>query len=55
MRKGCVETIGYYGGSFDMPTLGHTQMADNFLKSGLLDRLIVSPAGRHALGKNYGV
>jgi len=55
MTKQLNETIGYYGGSFDMPTLGHTRMADNFLKSGLLDSLIVSPAGKHAHGKNYGV
>lgn len=49
------DTIGYYGGSFDMPTLGHTRMADNFLQSGLLTHLIISPAGKHAHGKNYGV
>lgn len=55
MSKRCVETYGYYGGSFDMPTLGHTRMADNFLQSGILDHLIVSPAGKHAHGKNYGV
>ncbi len=55
MTKSLNETIGYYGGSFDMPKLGHTRMADNFLRSGLLDRLIVSPAGKHAHGKNYGV
>lgn len=55
MSKRCVDIYGYFGGSFDMPTLGHTRMADNFLKSGLVDHLIVSPAGKHAHGKNYGV
>lgn len=55
MKKQSQELIGYYGGSFDMPTLGHTRMADNFLQSRLLVRLIVSPAGKHAHGKQYGV
>ena len=54
MSRKCVD-IGYYGGSFDMPTVGHTQMAENFLKSGEIGRLIVSPAGPHAHGKKYSV
>jgi len=55
VSKKCNEVFGYYGGSFDMPTLGHTLVADNFLRSGLIDHLIVSPAGKHAHGKTYGV
>ncbi len=37
--------IGIYGGSFSPPHLGHTRLAEEFLRVAELDRLIIMPAG----------
>ena len=40
------------GGAFDPPHLGHTQLAQAVLRSGLADRLIFMPAQSHPFAKN---
>jgi nicotinate-nucleotide adenylyltransferase len=38
------ERAGIMGGTFDPPHLGHIKIAESFLDSGLIDRLIIVPA-----------
>lgn len=55
MSKRYVERIGYFGGSFDPPTLGHSDIGNSFLCQSGINKLIISPAGVHAAGKIYDV
>lgn len=53
MSNRYVERIGYFGGSYDPPTLGHSNIGHSFLRHSGISRLVVSPAGVHASGKRY--
>lgn len=53
MSNKYVEKIGFYGGSYDPPTKGHSGMVSAFLETDLIDRVVISPAGNHAFGKQY--
>ena len=43
--------IGVFGGTFDPPHMGHLELSQIALESGLVDHVIFIPCLRHALGK----
>jgi len=45
------QTVAIYGGSFDPPHIGHVLLASYVMGSVPIDRLLVIPTWKHALGK----
>lgn len=47
-----MERIGFFGGSFNPPHVGHLELARSFLKFGTLQQLYVAPVASHPFQKN---
>ncbi len=48
------ERIAIFGGAFNPPTIGHTQVLTQVLEETSVDKIILSPDG-HRLDKDYGI